>query len=395
MQKFAVLLVLLLLPGRVWPQTNGGSPAESLTLQQAIDLALRQNRGVRLEKLEIEKAAERRSVTATRKLPGFDVSVMELQWINPPEFRFDKGVFGVFPGLGPVPPTNTTVTSSYGPSAFILARATQPLTQLHRIGLGLRMNELQRDVAESRLSLKEREVVHQVKRGYYAILQLQSALAGIEDSLKLYRELDRVVGDYVTQQVSLAADSLDIKTQLAKQEYEELRLRDNLAAAREQLNHLLGRDIRTEFAVSEVSTVSAYEVELSAAQSRALAERPELREARLKVQLAEYDHKLKRAERIPVVVGIRAHRDREAQPAARAVGVTGPRPAQAEAVERVVVHRVEVDDTSEFPLGLTEPTGAEVRPGECLTDRALVGFEVAGLLERDDRGVRVGAGEEP
>lgn len=297
--KFAVLFAVLFLPVTCWGQSENTDTGDRLTLQQAVELALRHNRLVNHEKLEVEKAADQLAAITTRRLPVFDISVLQLQWFKPPEFRFDRGVFGTFPGLGPVPPTNTTITSSHGPSAFIFARASQPITQLHRIGLGVRMKELGRDVAGSKLQAKQRDVAHQVKRSYYAILQLQSALEASEGTLKLYQEIDRVVGEYVVQQVALASESLDVKTQLAKEEYESLKLRNNMAASKELLNHLLGRDIRTEFTVDPISASTVYEAELSSAQSRALAERPEIKEAQLKMKLAEFDHRLKRAELIP------------------------------------------------------------------------------------------------
>ena len=289
------------MPIRGGAQSGSPAPGETLSLPQAVETALRQNRLIRNEKLEVEKASDRLAAIGTRRLPGVDISVFELQWFQPPEFRFSRGVFGNFPGLGAVPPVNTSISSSSGPTAFIFARATQPLTQLYRIGLGMRMGEINRDLAQGKLELKQQEIVHQVKRNYYAILQTQSALHSAEETLKLYQELDRVVGEYVSQQISLASESLEIKTRLAKEDYEVLRLRNNLAAAKEQLNHLLGRDVRTEFTVSEVSTVTIYEAELSAAQSRALAERGEIRDLRQKIKLAEYDRRLKKAERIPEI----------------------------------------------------------------------------------------------
>ncbi len=277
MVKIYVLCLIIFLPIEIRCQVTENVSGEKLTIQQAVDLALRHNRLVNIDKLEVEKAEYKLATISTRRLPGFEVSVQELQWFKPPEFRFSQGVFGLFPGLGPVPPVNTTISSSHGPTAFILARATQPLTQLYRIGLGIKMNELGRDVADSKLEAKKREVAHQVKRSYYSILQLQSALDASEGTLKLYRELDRVVGEYVTQQVALTSDSLDVKTQLAKEEYEVLKMRNNLAASKELLNYLLGRDIRSEFIVDAISANTIYEVELSSAQKRALAERPEIK----------------------------------------------------------------------------------------------------------------------
>ena len=57
------------------------------------------------------------------------------------------------------------------------------------------------------------------------------------------RELDRVTGDYVAHQVALKSDSLEVKTRLAKAEYEALNLQNQLATQKEQLNNLLGRDV--------------------------------------------------------------------------------------------------------------------------------------------------------
>ena len=56
---------------------------------------------------------------------------------------------------------------------------------------------------------------------------------------------------------------------------------------------------------------------------------------------------------------------------------------------RVVVHRVELDGAGELLARGREAAGPEVGAGERLAHRALVGLEVAGALERDDRGVGV------
>jgi outer membrane protein TolC len=128
---------------------------------------------------------------------------------------------------------------------------------------------------------------------------VQSGLEATEEALKLYRELDSLVERYVVQQVALKSEGLDVKTRLAKAEYEALTLRNSLASLNEQLNELLGRDIRTEFSVSSVPDVTRFEADLATAGTRALEQRPEVKEARLKVKQAEYDKRVKKAEYIP------------------------------------------------------------------------------------------------
>jgi outer membrane protein TolC len=67
------------------------------------------------------------------------------------------------------------------------------------------------------------------------------------------------------------------------------------------LNQLLGRDVRTPFEVEEVTEISVLEIDPSAAHARALENRPDVREARLKVEQADLDRRITKADRIPDV----------------------------------------------------------------------------------------------
>jgi outer membrane protein TolC len=101
--------------------------------------------------------------------------------------------------------------------------------------------------------------------------------------------------------VVLRADSLEVKTRLARTEYETLTLRNALAAQQEQFNELLGRDIRTAFRVSPVPEAAVFEEDLAAAQARALKQRPEAHLAQFKVTQAATNVRLKQAEYIPEI----------------------------------------------------------------------------------------------
>jgi outer membrane protein TolC len=65
------------------------------------------------------------------------------------------------------------------------------------------------------------------------------------------------------------------------------------------LNLLLGRDVRADFVVEPVAALSIAEVDLNAARTRALENRPDVREARLKMEQADLDRRLTKADRIP------------------------------------------------------------------------------------------------
>src|SRR4030095_11571719 len=160
---------------------------------------------------------------------------------------------------------------------------------------------LAREVEGEKLRRSEQTTVNQVKQNYYGILQTQSALDSLLEAVRYYRELDRVTVDNVAQQVSLKGDSLEVKTRLAKAEYEALNLTNQLATEKEQLNNLLGRDVRAELRVAAVPDAGGFDTDLALARSSALDQRPELREARLKVRQAEIDRRIKKSEYIPDV----------------------------------------------------------------------------------------------
>lgn len=275
--------------------------AEILTLEQAIALALQDNRQIKSAALEINKSEDRLAAARTRRLPEFKLNALGSQLLSSIDFKFQQGLFGNYPGIGPIPATDTTISTPRRPTFVMIGQINQPLSQLYGIGLKLKQLDAGREIAAQQMRAQQQTVINNVKRAYYAILQTQSALHTTEETLKLYRELDRVTGEYVVQQVALKSEGLEVKTRLAKAEYESLELRDQLASQKEQLNQLLGRDVQTEFAVSAVPAFSRYEIDVVAARERAIAERPEIREARLKVKQAEYDRRIKRSEYIPEV----------------------------------------------------------------------------------------------
>jgi outer membrane protein len=275
-----------------------------LTLDQAIQTALKNNRETRNARLEIDKANDKLDAYKTRRLPSFKVSSMISQPLSSFETTFEKGVFGTYDGIGSVPNEDTVIASSTNTTGLIVSQVAQPLTQLRRIGLQIKQQRLGVEITETQLRAKEQALVNEVKRAYYAILQTEGAARAAEESVKLYRELDRVTGEYVTQQVALKTDLMDVQHRVAKAEYEVLTLTNALTAQKEQLNHLLGRDVRTEFDLHdavETAQATMRETNLVEARKRALEQRPEIREARLRLKQATLDKRAKKSEFIPDV----------------------------------------------------------------------------------------------
>ncbi|MEP7339718.1 MAG: TolC family protein [Acidobacteriota bacterium] len=282
-------------------QQGAGASGEVLSLEDAISLALRDNRQVKNAQLAVGKAEDQVAAMRTFRLPKFEFNALATQNLTGMDFTFTKGVLGDYSGVGPIPDRDIKLRTPLRPTAILNGQVTMPLSQQHRLGLNVKQVALSGDVAREQLRSQEQSVVNNVKRTYYAILQTQSALGSVQQALRFYRELDRVTGDYVVQQVALKADELDVKTKLAKTETEALTAVNQLSTLKEQLNQLMGRDISADFRVSPAPELSWVELDVAAARTQALESRPEIREARLRIKQAELDKRVKRSEYIPEV----------------------------------------------------------------------------------------------
>src|SRR6185503_8770427 len=102
------------------------SDSQVLSLSRAISLALENNRSAKNAKLEVEKSADKVAQLRTRRLPAFTVSGLVAQPLSTFDTKFEKGVFGTYPGIGPVPAETTSITSSTKPTALLIAQVSQP-----------------------------------------------------------------------------------------------------------------------------------------------------------------------------------------------------------------------------------------------------------------------------
>src|SRR6266446_2425322 len=197
------LFLLLLVLGVVHAQQSAPASGESLTLDQAIALALRENHGMKIAKLEVERADEDISAAKTYRLPSLHAYTSVSGNLANNELKVPNPANNLFPGLGPF----FTLNDRRKPTAIFAASVIEPLTQQYRIGLNIKLERVSRELAQAKLRQQQNE---------------------------------------------LRADLLTVQTRLAKVEYEQLELSNQLATQKDQLNSLLGRAVDTSFEVAGV-----------------------------------------------------------------------------------------------------------------------------------------------
>jgi outer membrane protein TolC len=296
-----------------------------LTLEQAVTLALQNNRELSIADLEVGRAQQRVAAARTRLLPSLSLSAQGGQMLNEVKTHFPQGSLGNAADGTPLPSRDVDVTSPTGFSSTVTATLSQPLTQVPRLRSNVRLQQIGTEIAREEQREQRHALIASVKGSYYAILQTQSAIAADEESLKACREMERTVGDFVAQQTALRSDLLDVQSRTAQQELTLLKLRNALAQQKETLNLLLGRDVQTPFEVVAFTEPGsrgerpvshadqkdgaaegvgeqkdgAADESVEALQARALKQRPDLRRSSLLVRQAVTDRRIKQQEFMP------------------------------------------------------------------------------------------------
>lgn len=272
---------------------------ETLAVDQAVRNALEKNPSLRTAELEVEKAGDNLSAFRTRRLPSFKWTTLGGQLLTRPTVTFDQGVFGTYPGVGPIPGQETKVEIPRKPTAFVFGQVLQPLSQQYRLGLGVKVLTLEQQLEAAKLAERRAAVAEQVRKAYYRLVETQSALESVEDSLPFYRETVRLAKVGLKLETVLESERLKAEAEVAKVELEALKLRNPIATQMESLNELMGRPVNVAFRTVGVERMAEDKLDLEEAIQKALSQRPEMRQASLRVQQADLDVRVKKSEYIP------------------------------------------------------------------------------------------------
>ena len=273
--------------------------APILTVDDAVSIALANNRLVKNSALEAQKFDFEVSTMRSRRLPHFQFSVLGGELLRPFDFTIAKGTFGDYAGTGPIPSKDSKVHTPARLTAFINGSVDVPLLQQYKIGLGIRATELGREIAKEDVRAERQKIAAQVRSAYFELVATQAAVDAAGEAVKTLQEAQRVTQRYVAEKTVLKGDALEVDARLTKAQYDLSVAENGLATQREHLNHLLARDLATAFRVDWMPEEDATTLTLEQARHQAIADRPEIRGAHLKEKQAEYDRRIAKAEYIP------------------------------------------------------------------------------------------------
>ena len=296
----ALLLSIFVLAsplGSIAQQATADVPL--LTLDDAVSIALSNNRLVKNSRLEAQKYDFQVSTVRSKRLPHFQFSVLGGELLQPFDFTFAKGAFGTYPATGPIPSTDAKVHTPARLTALLNGSIDQPLTQLYKIGLGIRATELGREIAKEDVRAERQKIAAEVRSAYVELVATQTAVDAAGEAVKTLEEAQRVTLRYTAEKTVLKQDALEVDARLAKAQYDLSVAENGLATQHEHLNQLLARDLETPFRVDFIPEEDTTTLSLEEARQQASQSRPEIRQAHLKEKQADFDRRIAKAEYIP------------------------------------------------------------------------------------------------
>jgi outer membrane protein TolC len=277
------------------------SSLPELTLEQAIGFAVANNSSLKTASLETQRATDDLAANRTRRFANTQIIGLGAQLVTKPSVTFPAGSLGVYGATGPIPSTNQKIEIARKPAGTLDVAVAQPLTTQYELHLQLKALELGLQATRQDQQKTRLEVVDQVRRAYYTVVEAQSALDSLQASLPYYQESNRLALEDRRKETILESDLLNAHTQLLKIQNAISDASDRVASTSEQLNDLMGRDIHTQFRVMPIADADVDLATPETMEARALQSRPDVKKAKLQVQQADYDARAKKAEYIPDV----------------------------------------------------------------------------------------------
>lgn len=280
-------------------QVSGGT----LTLDQAIQLSLKQSSSVQACELDVKVWEDRLKSTRSHYLPKIHVTAVGAQPLAPVNFLFQKGALGSTPDTGPIPNKDTNVSAGMNPIFFLNTSVIQPMSDVFTVRLGMQKCRIGQEAARQKLRQEKQTVANKVKQQYYKALEFQDAHPLIETTEALCREVYRTSNEYLAVKAILQADMTEVKHQLAAAELQKIQIENGLDSAKDQLNMLMGRELSTPFTVASVGEAPSADVEAGNVRTVSLS-RPEIKQQLNEISLIDLERKTKKLKFLPDVYGI-------------------------------------------------------------------------------------------
>jgi outer membrane protein TolC len=231
-----------------------------LTLEQAINLALKQNHSIHLRNLSVEQMQSKKDQASSNYLPQIKASGSVLHVTDLAGVEIPAGALGSYPATGSIPAKSLFVGQGGLTGYTGGVGLEQPLTQLFRIHQANVAAKEDVLVAKTQLDQTQDAIALQVRQLYYNILINQEKLKASQDQLAAAQVKDEESRSDVARGNSLEMSALQSQAALLQAQQESLTLRLQGNDLRRQLADALGLPVETSIELDPGATAVALDI---------------------------------------------------------------------------------------------------------------------------------------
>ncbi len=157
------------------------------------------------------------------------------------------------------------------------------------------------DLSKESLETAKRDLVLQVRVGYFTILRAEKFLAVAEQQVKQFEAQLEVTKAFFDVGIVAKNDVLQAEVRLANARQQLVKAANDLATAKASFNILLRREINTLFEVVDILAYQAFALSYEQSLEEALRLRPEVKTAQLNIDQAKEGVKIARSGYFPTI----------------------------------------------------------------------------------------------
>ncbi|HKS73341.1 MAG TPA: TolC family protein, partial [Terriglobales bacterium] len=136
-KRISRLLSLVAMLACVRTMAQEAPIAPLLTLDQAIQIAIANNRTLKIAGLDVDKSKWDVASAKSERFPQTKGYLFASGNLTQPTFIFKEGTFGTIANT-PIPAKDTPIPLSQGVTGYAFAQVAQPISQLYKIHLFIR-----------------------------------------------------------------------------------------------------------------------------------------------------------------------------------------------------------------------------------------------------------------
>ena len=219
-----------------------------LTLQEAVELATRQNHALKAASYAVAAEQQKRHIAESNYFPTITnesnlLHITDLQRLDVP-----AGAFGVIPGGAAIPSSNVFLTQGTKTLETSGTMIAQPLTQLIKIHQANKIAAADLKASEAALAKTSTDVVFRVHELYYRVLATQMQRQAAELQIASGNENLNESTEQVKNGSLLQVNLVESRASLLEAKQTLLTYDSQISDLKVELNDLLGLPLDTKLA---------------------------------------------------------------------------------------------------------------------------------------------------